>query len=41
MPGSYAAIEAREERIMLGHREDCGCMGDLHGDCGIRYQEPA
>ena len=38
--------EAREERIMLGHREDCGCtdcgcMGDYHGDCGIRCQEQA
>lgn len=38
--------EAREERAMLGHREgcrctDCGCLGDRHGDCGIRCLQPS
>ena len=34
-------LDAKAERAAIGHQEncrcvDCGCNGDLHGDCGVK-----
>ena len=39
--GCRTCLDAQAERLAIGHQPDCrctdcGCGGDLHGDCGIK-----